>query len=269
MGIAALNPTARAAVLPRFDNSVGWVERSDTDQPRMRFSRPDFARLVPVQRVDLALDHPATRVEAISGLVGHTTPTVAAMSKSGAGDARSGRGGPYGVCKYGFRKPRHPHAACGDAEVSMASFVTASPRSADDGHHDQPVVPRRLYRLLRPAAVSHRRPDRREASARRHGAPAGPHLSRGLRRYGHAGGGAGALGGLCRAAWLATISGRPGRHGQAGPGLVRRRWAEVSSTSPAPRRFCQVADQRRWVAYAANHGWTDTRRQASGCVDPY
>ena len=83
MGIAALNPTARAAVLPRFEDSVGWVERSDTHQPRMRFSRPDSAPLfIPVQRADLALDHPAKGNLPLSGHNAHSP----AMSKSGDGE---------------------------------------------------------------------------------------------------------------------------------------------------------------------------------------
>jgi hypothetical protein len=35
-----------------------------------------------------------------------------------------------------------------------------------------------------------------------------------------------------------------------------------------PTMVLSVADQRRWVAYAANHGWTDYPQAGLGCVDP-
>ena len=35
-----------------------------------------------------------------------------------------------------------------------------------------------------------------------------------------------------------------------------------------PTAVLSVADQRRWVAYAANHGWTDYPQAGDGCVDP-
>jgi hypothetical protein len=35
-----------------------------------------------------------------------------------------------------------------------------------------------------------------------------------------------------------------------------------------PAMILSVADQRRWVAYAANHGWTDYPQAGMGCVDP-
>jgi hypothetical protein len=35
-----------------------------------------------------------------------------------------------------------------------------------------------------------------------------------------------------------------------------------------PTMMLSVADQRRWVAYAANHGWTDYAQAGVGCVDP-
>ena len=35
-----------------------------------------------------------------------------------------------------------------------------------------------------------------------------------------------------------------------------------------PELALSVADQRRWVAYAANHGWTDYKQAGVGCVDP-
>jgi hypothetical protein len=35
-----------------------------------------------------------------------------------------------------------------------------------------------------------------------------------------------------------------------------------------PAMALSAADQRRWVAYAANHGWTDYPQAGEGCVDP-
>jgi hypothetical protein len=35
-----------------------------------------------------------------------------------------------------------------------------------------------------------------------------------------------------------------------------------------PTMVLSVADHRRWVAYAANHGWTDYPQAGAGCVDP-
>jgi hypothetical protein len=35
-----------------------------------------------------------------------------------------------------------------------------------------------------------------------------------------------------------------------------------------PSVVLSVADQRRWVAFAANHGWTDYAQAGTGCVDP-
>ncbi len=35
-----------------------------------------------------------------------------------------------------------------------------------------------------------------------------------------------------------------------------------------PRMLLTVADHRRWVAFAANHGWTDYAQAGDGCVDP-
>ena len=35
-----------------------------------------------------------------------------------------------------------------------------------------------------------------------------------------------------------------------------------------PTVLLSVADQRRWVAYADNHGWTDYAQAGVGCVDP-
>jgi hypothetical protein len=35
-----------------------------------------------------------------------------------------------------------------------------------------------------------------------------------------------------------------------------------------PRTVLSVADQRRWVAYTANQGWTAYPQAGEGCVDP-
>ena len=35
-----------------------------------------------------------------------------------------------------------------------------------------------------------------------------------------------------------------------------------------PRVALSVADHRLWVAFAANHGWTDYAQAGAGCVDP-
>jgi hypothetical protein len=35
-----------------------------------------------------------------------------------------------------------------------------------------------------------------------------------------------------------------------------------------PAMVLSAIDQRRWVAYAANHGWTDYPQAGAGCVDP-
>lgn len=35
-----------------------------------------------------------------------------------------------------------------------------------------------------------------------------------------------------------------------------------------PTMVLSVADQRRWVAFAANHEWTDYAQAGPGCVDP-
>ncbi len=35
-----------------------------------------------------------------------------------------------------------------------------------------------------------------------------------------------------------------------------------------PTMVLSMADQRRWVAYAANHGWTEYAQAGVGCVDP-
>lgn len=35
-----------------------------------------------------------------------------------------------------------------------------------------------------------------------------------------------------------------------------------------PSMVLSAADQRRWVAFAANHGWTEYAQAGTGCVDP-
>jgi hypothetical protein len=35
-----------------------------------------------------------------------------------------------------------------------------------------------------------------------------------------------------------------------------------------PAMVLSVADQRRWIGYAANHGWTEYPQAGDGCVDP-
>jgi hypothetical protein len=35
-----------------------------------------------------------------------------------------------------------------------------------------------------------------------------------------------------------------------------------------PTMVLSVADHRRWVAFAANHGWTEYPQAGVGCVDP-
>ena len=35
-----------------------------------------------------------------------------------------------------------------------------------------------------------------------------------------------------------------------------------------PTMLLSVADQRRWVAYAENHGWDEYPQAGVGCVDP-
>jgi hypothetical protein len=35
-----------------------------------------------------------------------------------------------------------------------------------------------------------------------------------------------------------------------------------------PTMIVSVADRRQWVAFTANHGWTDYPQAGEGCVDP-
>jgi hypothetical protein len=78
-----------------------------------------------------------------------------------------------------------------------------------------------------------------------------------------------------RAYWDASVAqhGWP-RYPEAGPecfrpdrpllGVVGLKAFNVA----CPTMVLSVADQRRWVAYAANRGWTDYPQAGEGCVDP-
>ncbi len=78
-----------------------------------------------------------------------------------------------------------------------------------------------------------------------------------------------------RARWIefATQHGWP-RYPQAGAGCFKPNRglfgiAGLTSFSVAcPNAILSVADRRRWVAFAANHGWTDYPQAGAGCVDP-
>ncbi len=64
------------------------------------------------------------------------------------------------------------------------------------------------------------------------------------------------------------------RYPEAGPGCFKPDRnlfgiAGLKSFNVAcPSRVLSVADQRRWVAFAANHGWTAYPQAGAGCVDP-
>jgi hypothetical protein len=64
------------------------------------------------------------------------------------------------------------------------------------------------------------------------------------------------------------------RYPQAGPGCFkpgRALYGVVGLKAfnvACPTMVLSVADQRRWVAYADNHGWTDYAQAGVGCVDP-
>lgn len=64
------------------------------------------------------------------------------------------------------------------------------------------------------------------------------------------------------------------RYPQAGPGCFKPERALYGIAAlkafnvACPTMMLSVADQRRWVAYAANHGWTDYAQAGVGCVDP-
>lgn len=78
-----------------------------------------------------------------------------------------------------------------------------------------------------------------------------------------------------QARWAAFASnhGWP-RYPQAGPGCFKPERALYGIVGlkafnvACPTMTLSVADQRRWVAYAANHGWTDYAQAGVGCVDP-
>jgi len=64
------------------------------------------------------------------------------------------------------------------------------------------------------------------------------------------------------------------RYSQAGPGCFKPERALYGVVGlkafnvACPTMVLSVADQRRWVAYAANHGWTEYAQAGVGCVDP-
>jgi hypothetical protein len=64
------------------------------------------------------------------------------------------------------------------------------------------------------------------------------------------------------------------RYPQAGPGCFKPDRALYGIVGlkafnvACPTMVLSVADQRRWVAFAQNHGWTDYARAGVGCVDP-
>jgi len=78
-----------------------------------------------------------------------------------------------------------------------------------------------------------------------------------------------------RAFWDASIAqhGWP-RYPEAGPGCFRpdRPLLGVVGLKAfnvaCPTMVLSVADQRRWIAYTASHGWTDYPQAGEGCVDP-
>ena len=78
-----------------------------------------------------------------------------------------------------------------------------------------------------------------------------------------------------RAYWAASAE----QHGwpsypEAGPGCFKPDRALLGVVGlkafnvACPTMVLSVADQRRWVAYAASHGWTDYPQAGEGCVDP-
>lgn len=64
------------------------------------------------------------------------------------------------------------------------------------------------------------------------------------------------------------------RYPEAGPGCFkpdRNLFGIAGLTSfnvACPSMVLSVADRRRWVAFAANHGWTAYPQAGEGCVDP-
>jgi len=78
-----------------------------------------------------------------------------------------------------------------------------------------------------------------------------------------------------RAYWAASAE----QHGwpnypEAGPGCFRPDRALMGVVGlkafnvACPKTILSVADQQRWVSYAASHGWTDYPQAGEGCVDP-
>ena len=71
----------------------------------------------------------------------------------------------------------------------------------------------------------------------------------------------------------AALGGWP-QYPQAGPGCFNpgRNLYGIAGLKvfgvACPTAILSVADQRRWVAYAANHGWTAYPQAGEGCVDP-
>ena len=177
------------------------------------------------------------------------------------------RGGSDDVCKYGLCKPRRPHSACGDAEIAMASSVTASPRADDDGRLISPTfladpfgycVQRLFYTADQIAAKQV--PDNTVLQQVHifHVACADTDMPAV---------GAGALGGLRRAAWLATVSTGWADLRQSGPGLARRRWVEVVQCR-LPRDGSQCGGSAA-MGGLCREPWLDRYPQAGdGCVDP-
>ncbi|HEY6439330.1 MAG TPA: hypothetical protein VIY55_04880 [Acetobacteraceae bacterium] len=76
-----------------------------------------------------------------------------------------------------------------------------------------------------------------------------------------------------RLAGFATQQGWP-RYPEAGPGCFnpdRNLFGIVGLKAfniACPTMAFSVTDQRRWVAFAANHGWTAYPQAGEGCVDP-
>jgi hypothetical protein len=72
---------------------------------------------------------------------------------------------------------------------------------------------------------------------------------------------------------LAALQGWP-RYPEAGPGCFnpnRNLFGILGLKSfsvACPTMALSVADQRRWAAFADNHGWTAYPRAGEGCVDP-
>jgi hypothetical protein len=76
-----------------------------------------------------------------------------------------------------------------------------------------------------------------------------------------------------RLADFAAQQGWP-RYPEAGPGCFnpnRNLFGIVGLKAfnvACPTMALSVVDQRRWVAFAANHGWTAYPQAGEGCVDP-